>query len=356
MKKAPIVLIVLDGVGDNKNPKGNAVLAANTPNLDSYYKKYPWTLLDASGEAVGLPAGFQGSSEVGHLSMGAGRIVEQELKRINGKLEDGSLFSNENWQNLIDNWKKNNSQFHFFGLLQDEGVHAHQDHLFKLMKRARQEFPEGKIVIHSFLDGRDTPPRSTLEYFYTLRKEMEKIGNCQIGTIMGRYYGMDRVKSWDLTDQAYHCIVDAIGKKAAEPETAIKESYENDKTPSGADMFDEYIEPYVINGYSGVADGDVIRNQIRTSGERPTPYPLGYDRYTGQTFGNKEFILNAMNYLIDESGLISIRSRELKLRLLDRTKITDNKLFWQLLNTVLPVVLIIILGVVMFIIRKRKYT
>lgn len=257
-KKSPVVLIVLDGVGYNENPKGNAVLAANTPNLDSYYKKYPWTLLDAAGKAVGLPKGYQGSSEVGHLSMGAGRIIEQELKRINDKLEDGSLFATEKWQNLIDTWKKNNSQFHFFGLLQDEGVHAHQDHLFKLMKRARTEFSQGKIVIHPFLDGRDTPPRSTLEYFYTLRQQMQEIGNCQIGTIMGRYYGMDRVKSWDLTDQAYHCIVDAIGKKTVEPEAAIKKSYENDKTPSGVDMFDEYIEPHVINGYSGVADGDVI--------------------------------------------------------------------------------------------------
>ena len=258
MKKSPVVLIVLDGVGYNENPKGNAVLAAHTPNLDSYYKNYPWTLLDASGEAVGLPAGFQGSSEVGHLSMGAGRIVEQELKRINNKLEDGSLFENDKWRGLIKSWKVNNSQFHFFGLLQNEGVHAHMDHLFKLMKRARQEFPEGKIVIHPFLDGRDTQPRSTLEYFYTLRQQMQEVGNCQIGTIMGRYYGMDRVKSWDLTDRAYNCIVNAIGKKAAEPESAIKKSYENDKTPSGVDMFDEYIEPHVINGYSGVADGDVI--------------------------------------------------------------------------------------------------
>jgi 2,3-bisphosphoglycerate-independent phosphoglycerate mutase len=256
--KAPVVLIVLDGVGYNENPQGNAVLAANTPNLDSYYKKYPWTLLDASGEAVGLPAGFQGSSEVGHLSMGAGRIIEQELKRINDKLGDGSLFANEKWQNLISTWKKNNSQFHFFGLLQDEGVHAHQDHLFKLMTRARHEFPEGKIIIHPFLDGRDTPPRSTLEYFYTLRQKMTDIGNCTIGTIMGRYYSMDRVKSWDLTDQAYHCIVDADGKKAENPEVAIKQSYENDKTPSGVPMFDEYIEPHVIADYSGIADGDVI--------------------------------------------------------------------------------------------------
>jgi 2,3-bisphosphoglycerate-independent phosphoglycerate mutase len=190
--------------------------------------------------------------------MGAGRVIEQELKRINDKLEDGSLFANDNWRNLINTWKKNNSQFHFFGLLQDEGVHAHQDHLFKLMAQARQEFPEGKIVIHPFLDGRDTPPRSTLEYFYTLRQKMVEIGNCSIGTIMGRYYAMDRVKSWDITDRAYHCIVDAAGKKAENPEDAIKFTYENDKTPSGVEMFDEYIEPHVITNYSGVTDGDVI--------------------------------------------------------------------------------------------------
>jgi len=256
--KSPVVLIVLDGVGDNPNPKGNAVLAANTPYIDKLYNKYPWTLLDASGEAVGLPAGFQGSSEVGHLSMGAGRVIEQELKRINDKLEDGSLFANDKWQNLIETWKKNNSHFHLFGLLQDEGVHAHQDHLFKFMKRARQEFPEGRIVIHPFLDGRDTPPRSTLEYFYTLRRVMDEVGNCTIGTIMGRYYSMDRVMSWDLTDQAYNCIVDAVGKNADEPEAAIKATYDNDKTPSGVPMFDEYIEPHVIGNYSGVADGDVI--------------------------------------------------------------------------------------------------
>ena len=258
MKKSPVVLIVLDGVGDNPNPKGNAVLAANTPFMDELYKKYPWNLLDASGEAVGLPAGFQGSSEVGHLSMGAGRIIEQELKRINDKLEDGSLFANDKWQNLMSSWRTNSSQFHLFGLLQDEGVHAHQDHLFKFMKRARQEFPEGRIVIHPFLDGRDTPPRSTLEYFYTLRRVMDEVGNCRIGTIMGRYYSMDRVMSWDLTDQAYHCIVDAVGIGADEPEAAIKATYENDKTPSGVLMFDEYIEPHVIGNYSGVADGDVI--------------------------------------------------------------------------------------------------
>ena len=186
----PVCLIVRDGWGWNEKEEGNAVKAARTPNVDSYREKYPWTLIDASGEAVGLPEGFQGSSEVGHLNMGAGRIVVQELKRIDDGFRDGSIWSLPKWRNLIDAWKKNESTLHLFGLLQDEGVHAHQDHLFKIMKRAREEFPKGRIVVHPFLDGRDTPPRSTLEYVAQLKLVMKEVGGCEIGTAMGRYYAM----------------------------------------------------------------------------------------------------------------------------------------------------------------------
>ncbi|MBC8401371.1 MAG: 2,3-bisphosphoglycerate-independent phosphoglycerate mutase [Candidatus Marinimicrobia bacterium] len=254
----PVVLIVMDGVGYNENPEGNAVVAACTPKLDYYRANYPRTLLDACGEAVGLPEGFQGSSEVGHLSMGAGRIVEQELKRINDKLIDGTLYATGQWQGMMTIWKSNQARFHLFGLLQDEGVHAHQDHLFKFMRQARLENPAGRIVIHPFLDGRDTPPRSTLEYFSYLRQVMAEVGNCTIGTIMGRYYGMDRARNWKITDQAYHCIVNGAGRRAANPEQAIEASYARDKTPSGVPMFDEYILPHTIGDYTGVMDGDVI--------------------------------------------------------------------------------------------------
>lgn len=254
----PVVLIIMDGVGHNPDPRGNAVLAAETPNLDRYRREHPWTLLEASGEAVGLPKGFQGSSEVGHLSMGAGRIIEQELKRINDQLVSGALFASPWWKAAMDQWKSNHSRLHFFGLLQDEGVHAHQDHLFKLMIRARKENPSGRIVIHPFLDGRDTPPRSTLEYFFTLRRKMEEVGNCQVGTIMGRYYGMDRGRNWNITDRAHACIVNARGVAASVAEEAVKVSYEKDKTPSGGPMFDEYILPHVLDGYAGVQDGDAI--------------------------------------------------------------------------------------------------
>ena len=158
----PIVLIVLDGVGYTERTEGNAVLAANTPNLDSYRNNYPRSLLGASGESVGLPDGFQGSSEVGHLSMGAGRVVIQELKRINDQLESGQIYRGHLWTAMMAQWQINNSTFHLLGLLQDEGVHAHYDHLFKFIRQAKREFPEGRIVIHPFLDGRDTPPRSAL--------------------------------------------------------------------------------------------------------------------------------------------------------------------------------------------------
>ncbi|RKY49149.1 MAG: 2,3-bisphosphoglycerate-independent phosphoglycerate mutase [Candidatus Neomarinimicrobiota bacterium] len=257
-EKRPVCVIVRDGWGYNENPRGNAVMAANTPNIDYYKENYPWTLLQCSGEAVGLPPGYQGSSEVGHLNMGAGRIVIQELKRIDDGLRDGSLFKTKKWIEVMENWKRNRSRLHLFGLLQDEGVHAHQEHLFKIMRKAREEFPEGEIIIHPFLDGRDTPPRSCLEYIAKLNRVMSEVGNSRIGTVMGRYYAMDRSKNWQLTDIAYECLVDAKGRHARTAEEAVKESYEKDKTPDGVDMFDEYIPPYVIGEYDGIKDGDSI--------------------------------------------------------------------------------------------------
>ena len=254
----PVCLIIRDGWGYNENPRGNAVKAAHTPNIDSYLEKYPWTLIDTSGEPVGLPDGFQGSSEVGHLNIGAGRIVIQEVKRIDDLMRDGSLYEADRWKDLIANWKKNNSQLHLFCLLQDEGVHAHQEQMFKIMRRARQENPDGKIVIHPFLDGRDTPPRSCLEYLAQLNAVMAEVGGCSVGTMMGRYFAMDRSENWALTDTAFKCIVDAEGKAASSPEEAVKATYAADKTPDGTDMYDEYIAPHVIDGYTGVADGDCI--------------------------------------------------------------------------------------------------
>jgi len=254
----PVCLIIRDGWGYSENKEGNAVIAAKTPNIDRYKDNYPWTLLECAGEPVGLPDGYQGSSEVGHLNMGAGRIVIQELKRIDDGLRTGELFEVEHWKKLIANWKEHKSRLHLFGLLQDEGVHAHQEHLFKIMRRARQEYPGGPIIIHPFLDGRDTPPRSCMGYLAKLKIVMEEVGGCTIGTVMGRYYSMDRSRNWKLTDRAYHCIVDGEGRKSTDAETAVKESYYEDKTPDDVEMFDEYIPCYVIGDYDGVRDGDSI--------------------------------------------------------------------------------------------------
>jgi 2,3-bisphosphoglycerate-independent phosphoglycerate mutase len=252
----PVCILVRDGWGYNEDPKGNAVLAAHTPNMDRYKRDYPWTLLDASGEPVGLPEGYQGSSEVGHLNMGAGRIVVQELKRIDDGLKDGTLFGLDKWRDFMAAWRKGSGRLHLMGLLQDEGVHAHQEHLFKIMRRARSEYADGEMIVHPFLDGRDTPPQSCLEYLAKLRQVMDEVGGCRIGTFMGRYYAMDRSETWSLTDQAYRCLVLADGRATDDPEGAIRKAYETEKTPDGGPMVDEYIPPHVVAGYDGMADGD----------------------------------------------------------------------------------------------------
>lgn len=254
----PVALIIRDGWGINEREEGNAVLAADTPNVDRYKSDYPWTTLACSGEPVGLPDGYQGSSEVGHLNMGAGRIVVQELKRIDDGLKGGSFFDVDLWRNMVAGWQENGSRLHLFGLLQDEGVHAHQEHLFKIMRRARQDNPDGEIIIHPFLDGRDTPPRSCLEYLAKLARVMDEVGKCRIGTVMGRYYSMDRSRNWELTDTAYHCLVMAEGRRSESAVEAVEESYANDKTPDGVEMFDEYIVPHCIGDYDGIHDGDCV--------------------------------------------------------------------------------------------------
>ena len=255
--RKPTVLIIRDGWGVNPNPDFNAVAQAQTPNITSYKAKHPWSLLQASGEFVGLPAGFMGSSEVGHMNIGAGRVVEQELKKINDKLESGVFFQTENWRRAMRQWQEKNSQLHLLGLLQDEGVHAHQSHLFALMREVHREFPAGEIVIHPFLDGRDTPPRSCEQYLTALDKVLEETG-AVIGTTMGRYYGMDRGKNWQITDEAYATIVCAQGKKSENVFELVQSEYATGKCPDGTEMSDEYIPPYVLGDYAGVREGDVV--------------------------------------------------------------------------------------------------
>ena len=332
----PVVLIIRDGWGLNPREVGNAVFAAQTPMIDRLKERYPWSRLACSGEAVGLPDGYQGSSEVGHLNMGAGRIVIQELKRIDDGLSTGELFTSPKWAELIANWKKNNSALHFMGLLQDEGVHAHQEHLFKLMKRARSEFATGKIIIHPFLDGRDTPPRSTLEYIARLETEMKGVGLCTIGTVMGRYYSMDRSKNYKLTDEAFACLVEAKGRKVSSAVEAVKDSYAKDITPDNTPMTDEYIPACVIGNYAGIKDGDSVMHfnyrQDRaiqltqafvcdsykgTRAVRPQIVYLGFTRYWDEftqyllgAMGGEGGMPNLLGEVISKAGLKQLRIAE----------------------------------------------
>ena len=283
----PTCLIIRDGWGRNESPEGNAVMAAKTPYVESLLEKYPWTLLDASGEPVGLPNGYQGSSEVGHLNMGAGRIVIQELKRIDDGLRDGSFFRLPKWQELMGQWKKSQSTLHLLGLLQDEGVHAHQEHLFKIMRQARQENRTGAMVVHPFLDGRDTPPHSSPEYLAKLQLVMAEVGGVTLGTMMGRYYAMDRSRDWDLTDVAYKTLTQGQGatrsfvsSKALE---AVQNSWAQDKTPDNFEMVDEYIPPMVAEGYEGMRDGDcVIHTNFRQDRAIQLTQAFLEDNYPGK--------------------------------------------------------------------------
>ncbi|WP_337551591.1 2,3-bisphosphoglycerate-independent phosphoglycerate mutase [Anaerotignum faecicola] len=203
MEKKTTVLMILDGFGLNDKAEGNAVKLAKTPVLDGLMQKYPFVEGYASGLDVGLPAGQMGNSEVGHLNMGAGRVVYQELTRITKAIEDGDFFENPTLLEAVEHCKKNNSALHLYGLLSDGGVHSHNTHLYALLQLAKRNDLE-KVYVHVFLDGRDTPPTSGAEYAAQLEEKMREIGVGKIATVMGRYYAMDRDKRWERVQEAYN--------------------------------------------------------------------------------------------------------------------------------------------------------
>ena len=221
MSKKPTVLMILDGYGLNDKTEGNAVALAKTPVVSGLMKNYPFVKGYASGMAVGLPDGQMGNSEVGHLNMGAGRIVYQELTRITKEIEDGDFFKNEALLKAIDNVKKNNSSLHLFGLLSNGGVHSHNTHLYGLLELAKRNNVEN-VYVHCFLDGRDTPPASGKDFIFELMDKMQEIGVGKIATISGRYYAMDRDNRWDRVEKAYNAIAKGEGNKSACPKCAIK--------------------------------------------------------------------------------------------------------------------------------------
>lgn len=238
MSKKPTVLMILDGYGLNEKTEGNAIKLAKTPVMDKLMKEYPFVRGNASGMAVGLPEGQMGNSEVGHLNMGAGRIVYQELTRITKEIQDGDFFKNDALLEAIKNCKKNNSSLHLYGLLSDGGVHSHITHLYALLELAKKEGLTN-IYVHAFLDGRDTPPTSGKGFAQELTDKMEALGVGKIATVMGRYYVMDRDNRWDRVEKAYNAMVLGKGETASTGVEAIQQSYDAGKN-------DEFVEPTVV--------------------------------------------------------------------------------------------------------------
>lgn len=247
--KKPTVLMILDGFGINEKEEGNAVKQANTPVIDMLKKKYPCVKGYASGLDVGLPDGQMGNSEVGHLNIGAGRIVYQELTRITKSIEDGDFYENSELLAAVENCKKNDSSLHLMGLLSDGGVHSHNTHLYALLQLAKRNGLE-KVYVHAFLDGRDTPPSSGKEYLAQLESKMRELGVGKVATISGRYYAMDRDKRWERVSQAYNAMALGKGEKALSSEDCIAKSYENNVT-------DEFVLPTVIIDEAGKPVGTI---------------------------------------------------------------------------------------------------
>ena len=238
MSKKPTVLMILDGYGLNDKTEGNAVAEAKTPVMDGLMKEYPFVKGYASGLSVGLPDGQMGNSEVGHLNMGAGRIVYQDLTKITKMIEDGDFFANQELLKACENVKVNGSALHLYGLLSDGGVHSHITHLYGLLELTKKQGIEN-VYVHCFLDGRDTPPASGKGYVEALEAKMAEIGVGKVATVMGRYYAMDRDNRWDRVELAYKAMVKGEGVAADSAAEAVQDSYDNDKT-------DEFVLPAVV--------------------------------------------------------------------------------------------------------------
>lgn len=238
MEKKLVTLMILDGFGNNPKTEGNAISAANKPNIDSYLAKYPNTIVHTSGMDVGLPDGQMGNSEVGHTNIGAGRIVYQELTRITKSINDGDFFENEEFLKAVENCKKYNSKLHLFGLLSDGGVHSHNTHLYGLIELAKRNNLKD-VFIHCFFDGRDVPPDSAKIYTEELEAKLAEIGVGKIASVMGRYYAMDRDNRWERVQLAYDAMVFGKGLKANSAVEAVEASFAREE-------YDEFVKPTVI--------------------------------------------------------------------------------------------------------------
>ena len=247
--KKPLVLMILDGFGIAPT-EGNAIAAANKPNLDKIFAENPHTQIGASGMDVGLPDGQMGNSEVGHTNIGAGRIVYQELTRITKSAQDGDMDKNEALLKAMNNAKDNGKALHLMGLLSDGGVHSHNTHLYALLEMAKRVGVE-KVFVHCFMDGRDVPPSSGKDYVKELMDKLEEIGVGKIATVMGRYYAMDRDNRWERVEKAYAAMVYGEGEQADCPLCAMQNSYDKEVT-------DEFVVPTVVKGAEPISEGDSV--------------------------------------------------------------------------------------------------
>lgn len=277
MSKAPVALIILDGFACRDEVKGNAVAQANKPNFDRLWKQFPHSHLIASGEAVGLPDGQMGNSEVGHLNIGAGRIVYQSLTRVNVAIRDGEFGENETINGAMDHAKKNGTNLHLFGLLSDGGVHSHIQHMYALLKMAAEKGVE-KVYVHGFLDGRDVGPQTAPTYVKETLEKMKEYGVGEFATISGRYYSMDRDKRWERVEKSYRAMVYGEGPTYSDPLELIEDSYKNG-------IYDEFVLPSVITKENGEPVATIQENDAVIF------YNFRPDRaiQISNTFTNKDF-------------------------------------------------------------------
>ena len=251
----PLALIIIDGWGYSSTREGNAIALADTPYYDQLLNDYPHTLLEASGTRVGLPPGIMGNSEVGHLNIGSGRVIRMDVSRVDYEISTGGFFKNAVLLSALNSLKHSTKALHLLGLVSDGQVHSSLEHLYALLRMAKHE-GLAEVFVHCFLDGRDTPPASAVEYLAQLQKQIDEIGCGKIASVVGRYYAMDRDKRWERTKLAYDLLVHAEGKKALAPIEAVRESYERGIT-------DEFVEPICIITPTGepvatIRDGDAV--------------------------------------------------------------------------------------------------
>lgn len=251
-RSKPVALIILDGFAIREETYGNAVAQANKPNFERFRNQYPHTLLQASGEAVGLPDGQMGNSEVGHLNLGAGRVVYQDLTRVTKEIREGHFFENETFLGAMRHVKEKGSKLHLYGLLSDGGVHSHIRHLFALLELAKKQQVDN-VYIHAFLDGRDVTPDSATRYIQETQQKMQELGIGKFATVQGRYYAMDRDKRWERTEKSYRAMVYGEGPAYEDPLRAVQESHEKS-------IFDEFVMPTVITDSEGRPNGLVEDN------------------------------------------------------------------------------------------------